>query len=244
MNGVLQVGIYSWGKIVSVSRIRTQTFQDKITMPWHQYYIKNLADLTIAFGRNELLSKIAPAAFEASKRIMGGAGDKEQHDKQGGQRDGGEDQNCEEEKNHGGNYIDSPISLSTIWHWLRRLGFLYNSRKKTFLVDGNKRPNVVFNRHQFCKDYLWKLEPRCHWWIYVTKVTVEWWKHERLPFNLNANANGYSNLSDNGIDMVEFHVNDHELLQDVPKEMGYSLMGGNLSVREPESPSKPLVTNG
>ncbi len=78
----------------------------------------------------------------------------------------------------------------------------------------------------------------------MTKETVEQWKHERLPSNLNANAKGYSYLSDDGIEMVEFHVDDHDFLHDVAKEMGYGLMGGALSVRKPESPSKPLMIFG
>ena len=233
-------------------------FQDEITIPWHQYCIENLADLTIEFARNELVSKIIPAAFEAANNnnIVSGERDTVQE----GQHDcGDEDVNNGEETNGNnkhrlqrikadcllGVYIESPISLSTTWRWLRRLGFAYDSRKKTFFVDGHERPNVVFHRNQFCKDYLSKLEPRCHRWIQVTKETVERWKHERLPLNLNANAKGYSYLSDDGIQMVEFHVDDHDFLHDVAKDMGYGVMGGNLSVRKSESsPSKPLMIFG
>ena len=78
----------------------------------------------------------------------------------------------------------------------------------------------------------------------MTKETVEQWKHKRLPSNLNAVANRNSYLSDDGIEMVEFHVDDLEFLHDVAKEMGCSLMGGDLSVRKPESPSKPLMIFG
>ncbi len=45
-------------------------FQDEITILWHQYCIENLADLTIEFARNELVSKIIPAAVEASNNIV------------------------------------------------------------------------------------------------------------------------------------------------------------------------------
>jgi hypothetical protein len=111
-----------------------------------------------------------------------------------------------------------------------------------FFVDSHKRPNVVFHRNQICKDYLsTKHEPRCHRWIQVTKETVEQWKHKRLPSNFNAVANRNSYLSDDGIEMVEFHVNDHDFLYNVAKEMGCGLMGGDVIVRKLESPSKPLM---
>jgi hypothetical protein len=57
-------------------------------------------------------------------------------------------------------YLKFPMSLSTTtWRWLRRLGFLYDARKKSFFVDGHKRPNVVFKRNEFCTLYLtsWSL---------------------------------------------------------------------------------------
>ncbi len=50
-------------------------FQDEITIPWHHYCIENLVDLTIEFAQNELVSKIIPAAFEASNDIVSGEQD-------------------------------------------------------------------------------------------------------------------------------------------------------------------------
>jgi hypothetical protein len=76
-------------------------------------------------------------------------------------------------------YIDLPISVTTTWLWLRRLGFHYDNRKKSFFVDGHERPDVAFYRNDFCSKYLSKLEPRTHRWIQVTKETVEKWKSER-----------------------------------------------------------------
>ena len=226
-------------------------FQDEITAPWHQYCIENLADLTIEFARNELVSKIIPNAFETSNATMSAREEEEQEpydgDDEGHNKEttGNNKHRLQSIKGNGllAFYIESPISISTTWRWLRRLGFSYDSRKKTFFVDGHERPDVVFHRNHFCKDYLSRLEPRCHRWIQVTKETVEGWKRERKAFDLNANANGYTYLSEDGIEMVEFHVDDHDFLHDIAKEMGYSSMGGNLSVRKPES-SKPLMIFG
>ncbi len=68
----------------------------------------------------------------------------------------------------------------------------------------------------------------------MTRETVERWKHERVPSNLNAIANRYSYISDDGIEMVGFHVDDLDFLHNVAKEMGCSMMGGDLSVRKPK----------
>ena len=76
-------------------------------------------------------------------------------------------------------YIDHPISISTTLRWLRQLGFSYNSRKKSFFVDGHERPNVVARRNEFCIQYLSQLEPRTHRWIQVTKQAVEQWKADK-----------------------------------------------------------------
>jgi hypothetical protein len=44
--------------------------------------------------------------------------------------------------------------------------------------------------------------------------------------------------------MVEFYVDNHSFLHSIANKMGYSLMGGNLSVRKPELPSKPVIIFG
>ena len=115
--------------------------------------------------------------------------------------------------------------------------------KSTFFVDGHERPNVVFRRNEFCKEYLSKLEPRCHRWIQVTKETAERWRREKTkPSEFNVYAKGYSYLSEDNIEMVEFHVDNQDFLHDVANEMGYGAMGGNLSVRKPSN--KPLMILG
>ncbi|KAI2514285.1 hypothetical protein MHU86_178 [Fragilaria crotonensis] len=171
-------------------------FQEEVTVPWHQYCIENLADLTIELARNELISKILPRATEANNGIVV-TNDEERGGTNEEYKQNVEDNEDDETDNDKNNrlqrtkadcllsvYLESPISLSTTWRWLRRLGFSYDARKKTFFVDGHERPNVVFHRNQFCKDYLSKLEPRCHRWIQVTRETAENWKREKSLQNL------------------------------------------------------------
>ena len=78
----------------------------------------------------------------------------------------------------------------------------------------------------------------------MTKETAEEWRREKQPSEFNKNANGYSYLSEDNVEMVEFHVDDHSFLHDVAHEMGHGLMGGKLSVRKPASSIKPLMIFG
>jgi hypothetical protein len=65
---------------------------------------------------------------------------------------------------------------------------------------------------------------------------------ERFP-HPNPNIHK-ANRSDDGIEMVEFHVDDLDFLHNVAKEMGCTLIGGDLSMRKPESLAKPLMIFG
>jgi hypothetical protein len=68
MNEPLLVGTFFWGQNESIFHcqipgftskrvlfpICSITFQDKVTLPWLEYRIENLADLTVELARNEL----------------------------------------------------------------------------------------------------------------------------------------------------------------------------------------------
>jgi hypothetical protein len=51
---------------------------------------------------------------------------------------------------------------------MKRLGFDFDDRKKSFYVDGHEREDVVANRQQFCSTYLTELEPFCRRWIQIS----------------------------------------------------------------------------
>jgi hypothetical protein len=66
------------------------------------------------------------------------------------------------------------MSFSTAWRWMRLLDFKYDTRRKSFYVDGHEREDVVANRQTFCETYLTKLEPCCKRWIQcpISKATT------------------------------------------------------------------------
>jgi hypothetical protein len=196
-------------------------FQDEIMFPWVDYCITNLADLTVELAQNELVTKIIPNA-------SAGIDNKNANETQ-----------IQESLLE--DYLQYPISISTTWRWLRRLGFSYDTRKKSFFVDGHERQDVVSRRNEFCVHYLSKLEPNTHRWIQVTKETVETWKAEKKM--LDDDTRGYHYTSPNNVEMVEFHIDNCDLLHDLADQMGFGAFGGNLSVRKlPDT--KPLMIFG
>jgi hypothetical protein len=182
-------------------------FQEEITLPWLEYCIANLADLTVELARNELITNIIPNANAQNQSDVNGVDEcasADCHDKEEENENNRRIQDCLLQV-----YLDFPVSMSTTWRWLRRLGFSYDTRKKSFFVDGHERPNVVFRRNEFCILYLSKLEPRTHRWIQVRKEAVEKWKAEKRISEDDTRGYHY-HLADN-VEMVEFHVNNYDL---------------------------------
>jgi hypothetical protein len=51
---------------------------------------------------------------------------------------------------------------------MRLLGFQYDTRKKSFYVDGHERDDVVATRSTFCKKYLTDYEPYYNRWVQLS----------------------------------------------------------------------------
>ena len=222
-------------------------YREEITLPWIGFCVKNLADITVEMARNELVTNIIPKAFNKINRDNDHVAFN--HNQDAGASNETEDQQSSIQTIRDcllQGYIESPISISTTWRWLRRLGFGHDRNKKSFFVDGHERPDVVYHRNEFCANYLSKLEPRTHRWIQVTKETVERWKLDnRIPNDSSSTAHqqGYTYQNAAGEEMVEFHVDTYDFLHSVADEIGFGLFGGNLSVRKPQH-QKPLMIFG
>ena len=92
------------------------------------------------------------------------------------------------------------MSFTTAWRWMRLLNFKYDSRKKSFYVDGHEREDVVVTRNEFCKRYLTELEPYCKRWVQVSKSEAETIKD--LDIEL---GHHYFDIINNK-EMIEFHI--------------------------------------
>jgi hypothetical protein len=96
-------------------------FQEEIRLPWQQFCIENLSDLTVEMAKDQLMIKIIPSAVESVK-------------KEESTSDNASSNNDEDNKNKNKRlkqdsllhrYLQSPISSSTTWRWLHSLGFSY-----------------------------------------------------------------------------------------------------------------------
>ena len=119
----------------------------------------------------------------------------------------------------------STISIATMARWMRACGFRYKKREKHYFVDGHERPETVAYRPVFTKKYL-AYEVRAYRWI---QVTLEESNALVLDGNITAES-GFSYKTDDGIDMVEYHVDSSYVFDE---RLSLLPFGGNLSVRKP-----------
>ena len=92
------------------------------------------------------------------------------------------------------------MSLTTTWRWMRLFGFCYDTRKKSFYVDGHERDDVVANRAAFCRRYLTEYEPYCRRWVQLSIIEATTIKDLDVGFGYS-----YFDIVANK-EMVELHV--------------------------------------
>ena len=110
------------------------------------------------------------------------------------------------------NYQAKKPSYSTVWRWVRYLGFNYSTRRKSYYLDGHEHPAQVTHRKEHIRKYLRELEPLCHRWIQLTEDEYGLLKEKHDILH-----KGHSYDGIDGVDMIEFHVDDHECLQELAK---------------------------
>ena len=116
------------------------------------------------------------------------------------------------------------LSITTISRWMHAVGFRYKKREKHYFVDGHERPETIAYRPIFTNKYL-LFELRTHRWIQITKVDS---KLLESNGDIAENCGFYYN-TDDGVEMVEYHVDASYKFQDKIDELPF---GGNLSVRK------------
>ena len=122
-------------------------FREEVTLPWIDYCIGNFAGLTVEQARNELITKIIPIAALSSTTSASTNHNVSHESKNNTMIE--VDEGIEETRKSKMQYqtikhcllqlyLGLPISLTTTWQWLRRLGFHYDNRKKSFLLMGTR----------------------------------------------------------------------------------------------------------
>ncbi len=122
-------------------------------------------------------------------------------------------------------YGISNLSITTIARWMHACGFRYKKRDKHYFVDGHKRPETIAYRPVFTRKYL-AYEIQARRWLQMTSVeSKEFETRGKVATNC-----GYNYFVDNGIDMVEYHVDASYAFEDRLQLLQF---GGNLSVCKP-----------
>ena len=156
--------------------------------------VRNLATLTIESVHDLIINTVIPrltATWEKETTIMNAVGNTADAPEQARSR-----VTAMFLRSH---RLES-MSLTTTWRWMRLLGFQYDSRKKSFYVDGHERDDVVANRSIFCKRYLTEYEPYCNRWIQLSL------NEARTIKNLNVTF-GYSYFDvQRNEERIEIHV--------------------------------------
>jgi hypothetical protein len=110
-------------------------------------------------------------------------------------------------------YKEKLPATSTVWRWMRRLGYKYCSRNNSFYVDGHERAEQRFHRKEFTEEYLLKLDPYCNQWLQVSKDELNLWIHDKdIDFDRQYYVCGYHYENENEEQYVEFHVDTNEFL--------------------------------
>jgi hypothetical protein len=129
-------------------------------------------------------------------------------------------------------------SRSTIWEWMTHCGFSYKPRTKRFFVDTHESiPNRKYHKEQTAR-YL-KRERLMHRWYQFTLEEAKNYEMEGLLIP----GRGYRYKNEEGLEMVELHVDeipDNTLLTRINN---LCLYGGNLSVRKMPN-ERPVISFG
>ena len=118
-------------------------------------------------------------------------------------------------------YTVKAPSATTILKWIRYLGFSRGPFQKSYYVDKHEAPENVEHRSKFIDNYLTKLEPRMHRWVQLTIDKFESIQ-QSLPEKVSGGRSakidkqGYRYTDpETSEKMIEFHVDDHECLQEI-----------------------------
>ena len=112
--------------------------------------------------------------------------------------------NTKEEKDTIQWYAEHPIFSTTAHSWLKGLGFTYQTKKKSYYVDGHEFPEQKKSRNKFCQKYHREIEMNSHCWI---QMTIEEDKTLREKKHIPENVVGTKILCE-GKEMIEYHVDD------------------------------------
>ena len=126
------------------------------------------------------------------------------------------------------------LCINTMHDWMKKLGFNYSPRKKTYYVDTHESVENVAYRAKFIDRYF-GYELLAHRWHSITKEE----RNEMVKTGQVSNDSGYK-YYDVTLEMAmyEYHVDDHISFQ---KACDHLPFGGNLSIRKPVDKKQVMI---
>jgi len=132
----------------------------------------------------------------------------------------------------------SKLSLSTVLRWMGRIGMKYQTKSKSFYVDGHEREVVVRSRTTFVNKYLREWETRCLRFVRLSEEQLA-----GIP-NLSASDCLCSYANDGTILFYEVHEDRlHKLGNDNDIQLQCDDMPRQQSIRATPN-QKPLIIVG
>jgi len=125
------------------------------------------------------------------------------------------------------------ISDSTIWRWMKYLGFNFCERRKNYYCDKHEDEMNVQYREKFIKEYF-KYEQNKYRWVHLSEdeaIKLEEMKEDKLL------ENTFIEYEENNENMREYHVDTHPIFMSDQYEK-------NISTRRDPALTRPLMMIG
>jgi hypothetical protein len=161
-----------------------------------EYIYRNFDNFVVDMLKDKIIAKLLPKhVAEIGGRVSSGQ----------------LPQGCEEQTLFQ-RYTEVPLSHKVVLSWVKSIGFYRDSVKKSYYSDGHKKPEQKNHRSRHTHQYLAKMEPLCQRWISVTPSELALMNAKLDPYKSIIN-DGYEYEMEDGVAMIEFHVDDHSELQ-------------------------------
>ena len=102
------------------------------------------------------------------------------------------------------------IYITTVWRWLKALGYCYNENKRCYYTDGHEQEYVVKDHENIFLIKYFEAELRCHWWVQILSDTDKLVGQVDTSFFANCSYEYVDESS--GTKYREYHVDTHKKL--------------------------------
>jgi hypothetical protein len=131
------------------------------------------------------------------------------------------------------------VSLSTVYKYLRHLGYKHDQQKRIYLSDGHERPEQKAARTEFIQEYFAR-EKQSYVGAQISERDAL--QLESDPISPLLKDIAFENTDEYGTKMREYHIDCHPKLANYIDESNVQY-GGNLSVRRDHG-KRPLIIIG